>query len=750
MRQHLSRIPVTNSKKNRAVYELLQAKISHYEKLASTLLNQPSPSNDKGTSILFNPINHTSGANKCLSRSPISNKGGGGGRDFINSSTLKVEEQRDPKNSLRDCKAKTSQTVLNDSTDLKHLNQKANLLLSQALDEDELYMNIKSSSTGSIKQNQKGPVPSPTNLVSKYMQAAEIYLQAIQIIKTKSNDIRDCDHIEATMKQRLQQTLDRIEQLKEMAIQTSHTVKDGMKPSVKNQHPEGSATLRAHTLLSPSEIQVLKESSLMTSGLFLPWSDIEANNFSAECNKNQKQVHSATVPEMYTDPAGFLQLSKEQTERFHAWARPTEILRMRKQHNNILSSLKILRLSNANATAEKHDVDKNVIMMPPSSTITPYTIQQKCVTDCSFIASLCVCANYERRFHKPLISSILYPQSLEAKYPTPIYNPKGKYIVKLWLNGIPRCVEIDDYLPIDKNGNLLCSQTVACTTSNDKLELWVCLIEKAYMKLCGGYNFPGSNSGIDLFSLTGWIPEQIYFASTKNDAISTVRMKDHETPSERVWDRIYSASSFGDCLITVATLSQGSNNAEASEVGLVSAHAYAVLSVVQTTGGIRLLQLKNPWAHQSFKGRYSCHDKDSWSCHKLRNEIGFDPAEAKKADDGVFWICWEDILYYFQDFHLSWNPNLFTSRYALHGQWLQSQGPTDDSFNIGDNPQYSVKLSDAAVQKKATLWILISRHVNKQEQAGAEVKLPYHFECLTWYCKPLSYSSLSALLLCRT
>jgi len=106
-------------------------------------------------------------------------------------------------------------------------------------------------------------------------------------------------------------------------------------------------------------------------------------------------------------------------------------------------------------------------------TVSPYNIRQYGVTDCSFIASLCICAAYERRFQKSLISPIVYPQSLPEG--TMVYNPEGKYMVKLWLNGVARQVVVDDRLPIDKHGNLLCAQT-KCPPG--MLEIYVAIIEK--------------------------------------------------------------------------------------------------------------------------------------------------------------------------------------------------------------------------------------------------------------------------------
>lgn len=97
----------------------------------------------------------------------------------------------------------------------------------------------------------------------------------------------------------------------------------------------------------------------------------------------------------------------------------------------------------------------------------------------------------------------LHPRN--NKLQQPVISTSGKYMIKLYFNGCPRRVIIDDRLPASRT-----LRTLHVLDRNNPALLWPALVEKAYLKVRGGYDFPGSNSGTDLWVLTGWIPEQLF------------------------------------------------------------------------------------------------------------------------------------------------------------------------------------------------------------------------------------------------
>ena len=139
--------------------------------------------------------------------------------------------------------------------------------------------------------------------------------------------------------------------------------------------------------------------------------------------------------------------------------------------------------------------------MPDVATqVNGYEVMQKQVGDCSVLSALAVAAHFELKsnWQRRIITHNIFPQDNNGN---PIYNPTGEYVVKLFVNGTWRGVRIDDYFPMNQNGYWLCAYS-------ERGKLWVSLIEKAYLKLNGGYDFDGSNSSRDLYYLTGWLPEK--------------------------------------------------------------------------------------------------------------------------------------------------------------------------------------------------------------------------------------------------
>uniref|UniRef100_A0A8C5L1G2 Calpain-7 n=1 Tax=Jaculus jaculus TaxID=51337 RepID=A0A8C5L1G2_JACJA len=206
------------------------------------------------------------------------------------------------------------------------------------------------------------------------------------------------------------------------------------------------------------------------------------------------------------------------------------------------------------------------------------------------------------------------------------------------------------------------------------------------------------SANIDLHALTGWIPERIAMHSD-----SQTFSKDNS------FRMLYQRFHKGDVLITASTGTM--TEAEGEKWGLVPTHAYAVLDIREFKG-LRFIQLKNPWSHLRWKGRYSENDIKNWT-PELQKYLNFDPRTAQKIDNGIFWISWDDLCQYYDVVYLSWNPALFKESTCIHSTWDAKQGPVKDAYSLANNPQY--KLEVQCPQGGAAVWVLLSRHITDKD-----------------------------------
>jgi hypothetical protein len=150
----------------------------------------------------------------------------------------------------------------------------------------------------------------------------------------------------------------------------------------------------------------------------------------------------------------------------------------------------------------------------------PIDLVQDAASDCSVVASLCAERARVEKGHQSvslvdcllevftdvlfqILSKVMFPYSSKTKGPA--ISPNGKYMFRFNFNGCYRLVVVDDRLPVSKSKRIL-----HIIDRNNPCLLWPALVEKAYLKVRGGYDFPGSNSNTDLWIIAGWIPEQVF------------------------------------------------------------------------------------------------------------------------------------------------------------------------------------------------------------------------------------------------
>lgn len=328
---------------------------------------------------------------------------------------------------------------------------------------------------------------------------------------------------------------------------------------------------------------------------------------------------------------------------------------------------------------------------PPNSgreflmTADDVDLVQDITTDCSVVASLCAGMARAAKGHGKLLDSMIYPYDRKEAHPRMSKN--GKYMFRFNFNGCFRKVVIDDRLPTS-NG----TRNLHVIDRNNPELLWPALIEKAYLKIRGGYDFPGSNSGTDLWVLTGWIPEQVFLQSD-------------DFQSQHLWSRIFNSFKYGDNLITLGT--GRLTRREEKELGLAGEHDYAVLDMKEVDSQ-RLMLIKNPWCDgMIWKGSHfspPTSATDSWSSD-LREAL---PGSKSALLPGTFWMSFEDVAQNYESLYLNWNPALFIHRQDHHFSWAIPKITSAGSFT--HNPQYILKTNT-----KGTVWVLLSRHFQTSE-----------------------------------
>ena len=104
-------------------------------------------------------------------------------------------------------------------------------------------------------------------------------------------------------------------------------------------------------------------------------------------------------------------------------------------------------------------------------------------------------------------------------------------------------------------------------------------------------------------------------------------MTHSQVTADELWDFLNAHANTGD-ILTAAT--PAGNHDYKDSVGLSLGHVYSLLKTVKLSTGDRLVQLRNPWAHEGYHGEWG-DESDKWT-PALRKEAG----STNNHDDGFF------------------------------------------------------------------------------------------------------------------
>ncbi|EIW69089.1 hypothetical protein TREMEDRAFT_39376 [Tremella mesenterica DSM 1558] len=306
-------------------------------------------------------------------------------------------------------------------------------------------------------------------------------------------------------------------------------------------------------------------------------------------------------------------------------------------------------------------------------------VRQGIGADCSIAAALTVCLEHNCRWGTKLGAGNLWPKDVNG---SPVQSQNGKHVLKLMLNGCWRSVILDSLLPHDMSTGtplyslpyLLDSTSSTDLTSNTG-QAWIPLVSKGLLMSLGGYDIRGSNPSLDLYSLTGWVPERISLRQGFQ--------------REKEWNRVYKAWERGKVLVTLGTGSETNQT-------LISLHAYA-----------RILEIFDPGIQET-------------SQHDIESRI----ADLKLEPRCIFTMTWDQVCTSFDELDLNWNHTLLPVTTIRHWAWST---PTSPEASSGKAPLATLNslyhLNYTTPPGSLEIWLLLSQHTVSKDRILDDIAL---------------------------
>uniref|UniRef100_A0A8B9VY03 Calpain-3 n=1 Tax=Anas zonorhyncha TaxID=75864 RepID=A0A8B9VY03_9AVES len=371
--------------------------------------------------------------------------------------------------------------------------------------------------------------------------------------------------------------------------------------------------------------------------------------------------------------------------------------------------------------------------------------------DCWFLAAIaCLTLN-----KKLLCRVIPHDQSF-------IQNYAGIFHFQFWRYGDWVDVIIDDCLPTYNN-------QLVFTKSSQRNEFWSALLEKAYAKLHGSYEaLKGGNTTEAMEDFTGGVTEFYEIKDAPKDIYKIMKhaIARGSLMASSIDDNLgfsYGSAPRSDIGEMIARMVKNLENAQMSHptvdyqgtderpawtivpmqyetrmsCGLVKGHAYSVTAVEETTfkgEKIRLVRLRNPWGQVEWNGPWS--DKsEEWN---FINEAEKVRLQHKIAEDGEFWISFEDFMRHFTKLEIcNLTPDtleadkLQTWTVSVNeGRWVRgcsAGGCRNYPDTFWTNPQYRLKLLEEDDDPEdeevicSFLVALMQKNRRKERKLGANL-----------------------------